>query len=383
MNTDIECIIIGAGVIGLAIARELSASGREVLIIERHGQAGSETSSRNSEVIHAGIYYPPGSAKARLCVKGKELLYRFVADNAVAHRKAGKLIVATSTAQIATLQEIKKRAEKSGVDDLSHLTPDDVAGIEPELSCKAALLSPSTGLIDAHEYMNALQGHAQENNATFAFNTSVNSITKREGGGYILSFGEMAAKSEAQSDKITCRFLIIAAGLHSTQLMTTLTQREDDNPYIPPKTYYAKGNYFSLSGKSPFERLIYPVPESGGLGVHLTLDLSNRARFGPDVQWLEGNDSTSLDYTVDPARSQSFYSAIRTYWPGLPNDSLQPDYCGIRPKVTVQGQPAGDFQIHDERRHGYSGLVALYGIESPGLTASLAIAELIHDLHYK
>ncbi|MBD8875530.1 NAD(P)/FAD-dependent oxidoreductase [Roseibium polysiphoniae] len=357
---DIETMVIGAGVVGLAAARALALSGREVMVLERHDLIGSETSARNSEVIHAGIYYPKESLKARLCVAGKAQLYDFCAANGVPHERIGKLIVASTEAQVRELEGIRAKAEANGVGDLRFLTGVEAQGLEPALACKGALLSPSTGIIDSHGFMLALQGELEANGGQVVLNTDVTCVSALSDGGYCLNVGSEAEDRYA----ITCRELIISAGHGAPGLSAMLPGT------TPPKAYLAKGNYFKLTGKAPFSQLIYPVPEPGGLGVHLTLDLQHQARFGPDVEWVEG-----FDYRVDPARGEAFYAAIRSYWPGLEDGSLVADYSGIRPKISAQGEVAADFHIDGRSEHGREGLVALYGIESPGLTASLAIAE--------
>lgn len=360
---DIETIVVGAGVVGLAIARSLALSGREVMVLERHDLIGSETSARNSEVIHAGIYYPKDSLKARTCVAGKVRLYDFCKANAVGHEKTGKLIVATSEAQVGELEGIRQKAAANGVEDLRLLSRADALAMEPDLECQAALLSPSTGIIDSHGYMLALQGELESNGGQVVLNTAVSGIEALPNGGYRLSTqGEEAFE-------ITCKELVISAGHGAPGLAASLVGLE------PPTGFFAKGSYFKLVGRAPFSQLIYPVPEPGGLGVHLTLDLQHQARFGPDVEWLDQEDEAALDYRVDPARGETFYAAIRRYWPGLEDGSLTPDYSGIRPTITAPGEAAADFRIDGPRHHEREGLVALYGIESPGLTASLALAD--------
>ncbi|WP_298959576.1 NAD(P)/FAD-dependent oxidoreductase [uncultured Roseibium sp.] len=358
--TDIETLVIGAGTVGLASARALALSGREVMVLERHGLIGSETSARNSEVIHAGIYYPAGSLKARLCVDGKHQLYEFCAENGVGHERIGKLIVAAHDAQLDELLKIKQKAAENGVSDLVFVGRDELHEREPALDCSGALWSPSTGIIDSHAFMLALQGGLEANGGQVVLNTNITGIEAQLAGGYRVHIetGDKATYA------LTCRELIVSAGHGAPGLMQAFPGA------TPPKAYLAKGNYFKLQGKAPFSTLIYPVPEPGGLGVHLTLDLQHQARFGPDVEWVE-----EFDYVVDPARGGRFYSAIRSYWPDLPDGSLVPDYSGIRPKIAGPGEPAADFRIEGSHTHGLHGLVALYGVESPGLTAALAIAE--------
>jgi L-2-hydroxyglutarate oxidase LhgO len=357
---QVECVVIGAGVIGLAIARRLAMAGREVVVIEAAEGIGTVTSSRNSEVIHAGIYYPSGSLMARMCVSGRQALYAYCRDHGIPHRNCGKLIVATTEAETGKLQAIKAHAEANGVDDLQPLGGDDARQLEPALNCCAALLSPSTGIIDSHALMLALRGDAEAAGAAFAFHAPL--LQGKVHADRI----ELGVGGDAPLN-LECRLLINAGGLAAT----TIARSIDGMPIerIPP-AYLAKGNYFSCSARSPFSRLIYPVPEPGGLGVHLTLDLAGQARFGPDVDWID-----SIDYTVDPARADRFYPAIRRYWPSLPDGALMPSYAGIRPKIVPPAVAVQDFNIQGPRDHGVSGLVNLFGIESPGLTSCLAIAD--------
>jgi L-2-hydroxyglutarate oxidase LhgO len=357
---QVECVVIGAGVIGLAIARRLAMAGREVVVIEAAEGIGTVTSSRNSEVIHAGIYYPSGSLMARMCVSGRQALYAYCRDHSIPHRNCGKLIVATTEAETGKLQAIKAHAEANGVDDLQPLGGDDARQLEPALNCCAALLSPSTGIIDSHALMLALRGDAEAAGAAFAFHAPL--LQGKVHADRI----ELGVGGDAPLN-LECRLLINAGGLAAT----TIARSIDGMPIerIPP-AYLAKGNYFSCSARSPFSRLIYPVPEPGGLGVHLTLDLAGQARFGPDVEWTD-----SIDYTVDPARADRFYPAIRRYWPSLPDGALMPSYAGIRPKIVPPAVAVQDFNIQGPRDHGVSGLVNLFGIESPGLTSCLAIAD--------
>lgn len=355
-------MVIGAGVVGLAIARALALAGRDVIVLEAEGEIGSHTSSRNSEVIHAGIYYPRGSLKARLCVAGRDMLYRYCAERGVEHRRCGKLIVAGSTAEEPELARIAAAAAGNGVGDLRRLDAADVAAMEPALKVGAGLLSPSTGIIDSHGLMLAYQGEAEENGAMIAFNAPVEAGRVGEGGIMLRVGGEMPME-------LDCRTVVNSAGLGAIDFAGRL---EGMPPAHVPRQYLAKGNYFTLTPKPPFQRLIYPVPEPGGLGVHLTLDLAGRARFGPDVEWIE-----EMDYAVDPARGERFYAAIRKYWPGLPDGALEPGYAGIRPKLGPKGSPAADFVVQGPETHGVPGLVNLFGMESPGLTASMAIAEYV------
>ncbi len=354
----VDCIVVGAGVVGLAIARDLARRGIEVLILEAEGAIGTHTSSRNSEVIHAGLYYPPGSLKARLCVRGRDLLYDYAAAKGVPHRRCGKLIVATSDDQVAALDTIAARAAACGVCDLTRLTAADAQALEPALACTAALLSPSTGIVDSHALMLALLGDAESAGAMLALNTAVTGARATQAG-LIVETGDGYA--------LETGLLVNAAGLWASKVARGITGLDAAQV---PTTQYARGSYFAVPGRPAFSRLVYPVPEPGGLGVHLTLDLAGAMRFGPDVEW-----TPDTDYTVSAARVGHFQTEIRRYWPGLPDDALVATYCGIRPKLSGPGQPAADFRIDGPADHGVPGLVNLFGIESPGLTASLAIAE--------
>lgn len=365
MTEKVDCVVIGAGVVGLAVGRALAMRGRETLILEAEDAIGTGTSSRNSEVIHAGIYYTPGSAKATLCVAGKHLLYAYCEARGVEHRRCGKLIVAADQQQAEALGRIEATARANGVNDLRWLTAAESKAAEPALSCVAALLSPSTGIIDSHGLMLALQGDLEEAGGTVALRSPV-----RQGRCGRNAIHLVAGKDDVV--EICAQAVINSAGLHAQEV----ARRIDGIPAasIPPSVY-AKGSYYVLQGKSPFRRLIYPIPIPGGLGVHLTLDLAGQARFGPDVEWVE-----KLDYTVDPAGAERFYRAIRTYWPDLPDGALHPGYAGIRPQLRRPGGPAVDFLIQGPAAHGVPGLVNLYGIESPGLTSALAIAEQVAEV---
>jgi len=352
----LDAVIVGAGVVGLAVARELALAGREVVILDAEDAIGTHTSSRNSEVIHAGIYYPKGSLKARACVAGKHLLYEYCASHGVPHRRCGKLIVATHETQLGELEGIKQKAHANGVIDVDWIGKDEVSRMEPELFCHGALLSPSTGIIDSHALMLAYLGDAESHGAMLALKTPLL-------GAQVLANGFVVHTSEMD---VSCSILVNSAGLRAPSVAKAI---EGYPAALAPRELYAKGNYYSLTRRSPFSRLVYPVPEPGGLGVHVTLDLAGQARFGPDVEWVE-----RIDYSVDPRRAERFYAAIRRYWPGLPDDSLAPGYAGIRPKTAGPGEPAPDFEIQGPSRHGVPGLVHLFGIESPGLTASLALA---------
>ena len=361
----VECVVIGAGVIGLAVARRLAQSGREVIVLEAAEGIGTVTSSRNSEVIHAGIYYRAGSLMAQMCVSGKQALYRYCREQGVPHRNCGKLIVATTVSETEKLASIRAHAEANGVTDLQTLAGEAARALEPALHCEAALLSPSTGIIDSHAYMLALRGDAEDSGAACAFHTPL--LRAR-----VVADGiELDAGGEAPMS-LKCRLLVNAAGLNAPLLARGI----DGMPIelIPP-AYLAKGNYFSCSARAPFSHLIYPVPEPGGLGVHLTLDMAGQARFGPDVEWVD-----TIDYAVDPARSERFYPAIRRYWPTLPDGALMPSYSGIRPKIVPPAVAAQDFLIQGPADHGVAGLINLFGIESPGLTSSLAIADYVGEL---
>ncbi|GGB58919.1 dehydrogenase [Roseibium aquae] len=363
---DIETIVIGAGVAGLAIGRALAMSGREVMVLERHDLIGSETSSRNSEVIHAGIYYPAGSLKARLCVAGKQALYAYCQERGVSFANTGKLIVASAPDQLGKLKGIQDQAAGNGVTDLEFLDRSQTLAMEPELDVAGALWSPSTGIVDSHGFMLALEGDLTTHGGQVVLNTDVAGLAACPEGGYRV---HLAGQGDQGAASVTCRELVISAGHGAPGLAGQIGGTN------PPTAYLAKGSYFKLEGKAPFSRLIYPVPEPGGLGIHLTLDLQNQAKFGPDVEWVK-----TADLTVDPARGEKFYAAIRAYWPGLKDGALVPDYAGLRPKIVPEGAVAADFRIDGPEDHGRAGLVALYGIESPGLTAALAIGDHVRGL---
>jgi L-2-hydroxyglutarate oxidase LhgO len=361
----VDCVVIGAGVVGIAVARALALAGREVLVLEAAEGIGTGTSSRNSEVIHAGIYYAANSLMARLCVRGKWQLYAFCRDRGVPFRNCGKLIAATSDAESAQLDAIRARAAANGVDDLRKLTAAEAQALEPNLACTAALLSPSTGIVDSHAFMLALQGEAEAAGALFVFHSPVECGRATDDGVELQIGGAdpMALRAE---------LVVNAAGLQAP----ALARRIEGMPAeLVPQAYYAKGSYFTLSGRSPFSRLIYPVPVAGGLGVHLTLDLGGQARFGPDVEWVP-----APDYAVDPARADVFYAAVRRYWPGLPDGALQPGYAGVRPKIVPPSVAKQDFVVQGRIAHGIAGLVNLFGIESPGLTAALALADYVREI---
>ena len=355
-------MVIGAGVIGLAVARALATAGRDVLILEAEDAIGKHTSSRNSEVIHAGIYYPQGSLKARACVEGRHRLYDYCAERGVPHRRCGKLIVATDAAQLDELEGIRQKAHANGVPDVVRLTRAQARTLEPELQCVAALHSPSTGIVDSHALMLAYLGDAERAGALLALKSLLETCVVRADG---------IELHVAGAEPILATEVVNSAGLRAPSLARRI---EGYPPELAPPELYAKGNYYTLATRPPFERLVYPVPEPGGLGVHVTLDLGGQARFGPDVEWVD-----AIDYTVDPRRADRFYAAIRRYWPGLPDGALEPGYAGIRPKICGKDAPAADFVVQGPRAHGVPGLVNLFGIESPGLTASLPLADAVLD----
>ena len=365
---QVDAVVIGAGVVGLAVARALALSGREVIVLESENAIGTATSSRNSEVIHAGIYYPKGSLKARACVEGRHLLYQYCAERGIPHMRCGKLIVATDPAQVAELEGIRQKAHANGVTDVTDISLAQVREMEPAVSCVAALHSPSTGVVDSHSFMLALQGEAEDHGAMLAFHSPLQ-------GGEVLPDGRIALEvGGAEPMRLAARTVVNAAGLTAPSLARRIAGYPPDQA---PGEYYAKGNYYSLLGRSPFSRLVYPVPEPGGLGVHVTIDLGGQARFGPDVEWIE-----RIGYDVDPRRADKFYAAIRRYWPALPDGALAPGYAGIRPKIAPAGAAAPDFVIQGPADHGVEGLVHMFGIESPGLTASLSLAaEVVRRLH--
>jgi L-2-hydroxyglutarate oxidase LhgO len=362
---QIECVVIGAGVVGLAVARALAARGCEVIVLEANEATGIGTSSRNSEVIHAGLYYPRGSLKATLCVRGREMLYDYCAVRGVSHQRCGKLLVATAKNQLPQLHAIEARGKENGVLDLIRMSGVEAEALEPALTCVEAVFSPQTGIVDCHQLLLALQGDAENGGAVCAFHAPVESIDSRNGR-FIVTVGG------ASPTTLSAACVVNSAGLHANALARKI--RGLDPRHVPP-LYLARGNYFSMSGRAPFSRLIYPMPNDAGLGVHLTIDLGGQARFGPDVEWVD-----TIGYDVDPCRADSFYAAIREYWPALPDGALQPAYAGVRPKLSGPGEPAADFVIQGPAAHGVRGLVNLFGIESPGLTASLAIAQRVCEV---
>jgi L-2-hydroxyglutarate oxidase LhgO len=364
-------VVVGAGVVGLAVARALALSaqgqGRDWLVLESESAIGTGTSSRNSEVIHAGIYYPRDSLKARWCVRGKHLLYEYAQERHVPHQRCGKLIVATHASQVAQLELIAAKAAANGVHDLVTLSAQEARAMEPALHCLAALHSPSTGIVDSHAYMLALQGDFENAGGMVAYLSAFKRATITPQG-YELTL--------ADGTQVACDVLVNASGLNAPLLARCIEGLDTTGL---PQAAYCKGNYFTLAGRSPFSRLIYPVPEAAGLGVHLTLDLGGQAKFGPDVQWTDRAD----DLQVDPRRGEVFYDAVRQYWPGLPDGALQPGYAGMRPKIHAQAEPAADFMLHGPAQHGHAGLVNLLGIESPGLTSALSIGEAVVEAVYR
>lgn len=365
---QMDVLVIGAGVVGLAVARALALGGREVMVLERDVAIGQGTSSRNSEVIHAGLYYPTGSLKARLCVRGKSLLYAYCAERGVDHCRCGKLIVASTASQTAALPAIVEKARASGVGDLVLLTGEQARAMEPQLECQAAVHSPSTGIVDSHGLMLSLQGDLENAGGMVVCHSTVSRL-QRDGDGWVVQADD--------GTTLRANTVVNAAGLHACALGHR-TQGLD--PHHVPRAFFAKGNYFTLAGRSPFGQLVYPAPEPdkhlAGLGVHLTIDLGGQAKFGPDVQWVDDPD----DLQVDPARGEGFYAEVRKYWPGLPDGALQPGYAGMRPKISGPNEPAADFRIDGPLAHGLPGLVNLFGIESPGLTSCLAIGEYVAGL---
>ncbi|MCS6780066.1 MAG: NAD(P)/FAD-dependent oxidoreductase [Geminicoccaceae bacterium] len=358
----VEAVVVGTGVVGLAVARRLALAGLETIVLEKEAAIGTETSSRNSEVIHAGIYYAEGSLKARCCIAGKWWLYRYCERKGVPYRRCGKLIVATSEAQNAELERIKANAAALGMPDLELWPAARAIALEPALRCTAALWSPTTGIVDSHALMLAYQGDAEDRGAMIAFRAPLERARLREDGIELEVGGP-------EPMRLLARYLVNSAGLHAPALARRI---EGLDPARVPQGWLCKGNYYTLSGRSPFSRLIYPVPEQAGLGVHVTIDLAGQCRFGPDVEWIE-----TIDYDVDPKRAELFYAEVRKYWPDLADGALQPGYAGIRPKLVPKGAPAADFLVQGPDEHGVPGLVNLFGIESPGLTASWPLAELV------
>ncbi len=359
-----QVLVIGAGVIGLAVARAAASRGHDVTVAEMTGGIANGVSSRNSEVIHGGLYYPTNSLRARHCVRGRRMLYEFCASHGVGHRKCGKLVVATDDAELAKVETIRKQGEANGVEGLEIIGGNAARALEAELSCVGALLSPESGIIDSHEFMRALWGDLEDRGGMIAFETPVERMSYKAPHWHVRFGGRDAGSIDFDA-------VVNAAGLGAQ----ALARRIDGYPADKvPRLVLAKGNYFGFAGRPVFSRLVYPTPVDGGLGVHVTLDLAGRMRFGPDVEWI-----AEESYSIDASRAASFYARIRTYWPGLPDDSLVPDYCGIRPKLTGPGEPAADFMIAGPAAHGMPRLVNLFGIESPGLTSSLSLAEDVAD----
>ena len=362
-DNTVDCVVIGAGVVGLAVARAIATSksfkGKDILVLESANAIGTGTSSRNSEVIHAGIYYPEGSLKARLCVQGKTQLYNYCEERGIGFKRCGKLIVASSASQVSQLQAIMTKAAANGVHDLVLLTREQARQLEPQLECAAATHSPSTGIVDSHALMLSLQGDFENAGGILALNSAVANVN-------IASNAIQVIANDGTT--LYTKVLVNAAGLYAP---TLARQFNGLDPKHIPTAFYAKGNYFTLSGQSPFKRLIYPVPESAGLGVHLTLDMGGQTKFGPDVEWVQSPDHLQ----VDARRGDAFYAEVRKYWPQLKDGALEPGYAGIRPKISGPNETSADFLIQGEREHGIKGLVNLFGIESPGLTSCLAIGE--------
>jgi L-2-hydroxyglutarate oxidase LhgO len=369
---EVDAVVVGAGVVGLAIARALALRGLQVVILEQATAYGTGTSSRNSEVVHAGLYYPPGSLKARLCVQGKALLYAYCAERGVGIHRCGKLLVATRDDDLHKLETIRGHAAACGVDDLQPLTRAQALALEPELHCTAALLSPSSGIVDSHGLMTALLGDAQNAGALYAVASPFDTAALAGDRWRVHTGGD-------EPFELATRWLVNAAGLDAQAVAARM---EGYPPSAVPRRHLAKGHYFSLARKAPFSHLIYPTPVDGGLGVHLTLDLAGQARFGPDVKWLPdpADSGAALDYAPDPGRQATFEAEVRRYWPRLPEGALQASYTGIRPKLSGPGEPAADFRIDGPAQHGVAGVLQLFGIESPGLTASLAIGQHVAAL---
>jgi L-2-hydroxyglutarate oxidase LhgO len=366
---QVDAIVIGAGVVGLAVARALAQSGRETIVAEAQTAIGQGVSSRNSEVVHAGLYYPPGSLKARLCVRGKQLLYELCAAHGVNHRHCGKLVVANTEAEAAALRALQDRAVANGV-PVQWLEAHEAQVLEPGLRCIAALSSPTTGIVDSHGLMLALQGDLEAAGGMVAVGSAVDSAVLGQG-------GQPHLIRMVDGTEVASRVLVNSASLHACALARRFAGL--DAQFVP-REYFAKGNYYALPGKAPFSRLIYPAPDDAWLGVHLTLDLGGQAKFGPDLQWLDVARAEDIDYKVDPARAVGFYAEVRRYWPGLADGALQPSYSGVRPRIHGPAERAPDFRIDGPQLHGVAGLVDLFGIESPGLTSALAIAEHVAAL---
>ncbi|MBS7808558.1 NAD(P)/FAD-dependent oxidoreductase [Variovorax sp. PCZ-1] len=388
MMDQVDTLVIGAGVVGLAVARAIALTGREVMVIEKEKAIGQGVSSRNSEVVHGGLYYPTSSLKAKLCVRGKEMLYAYCAERGLPMQQCGKLIVATSALQLPKLAQIEAQAVANGV-PVQRLTREQARALEPELECIAALHSPTTGIVSSHDLMTALQGDLENAGGMLALATEVNGIQffdqnldqNRPFAGVLSAQSAIESGVNGESIELGFKQLINAAGLYAPQLAQRM---QGLNAAHIPQAHYAKGNYYSLSGKSPFRHLIYPIPSAAGLGVHITVDLGGQAKFGPDVEWLDGiTNPEEIDYSVDPRRADAFYAEVRKYWPGLRDGQLTPSYSGVRPKIVSKQDPAADFLIQGQSVHGISGLVNLFGIESPGLTSALAIGEYVAEMLQK
>ena len=374
----VHCIVIGAGVVGLACARAIAQVGLEVVVVEREPAYGTGVSARNSEVIHAGLYYPTGSRKAQWCVRGARLLYGYCAQRGIAHRRCGKLLVATREADVKALEALRAKGLANGVNELQWLTRSQALALEPELQCVAALWSPGSGIVDSHGLMTSLLGDAEAAGALLAVTSGVVGAA-RDGEGWRVTVREADASDSDGDFELATNWIVNAAGLDAQAVAAAM--EGFPAAAIPPR-HLAKGHYFSLSGRAPFSRLIYPMPTDGGLGVHLTLDLGGQAKFGPDVEWIDDVTTPAdlgrdLDYTVDARRADAFAAEVRRYWPRLPDGALAPAYSGIRPKLSGPGEPAADFWLQGPADHGCAGVVQLFGIESPGLTASLAIGEAV------
>ncbi len=366
---SIDAVVVGAGVVGLAVGRALAQRGLDTVVLERADAIGTATSSRNSEVIHAGLYYPTGTWKARLCVRGRGMLYAYCASHGVAHSRCGKLLVAQGLQQGVRLEVIAAQAARNGVDDLQPLDDAQLHALEPALRADRALLSPSTGIVDTHGLMLALRGDLESAGGAVALRSAAERI-------HLGDARHVVEVGGADPMSLAARVVVNAAGLWAP----SVASRMDGLAAVHvPGAHFAKGNYFALAGRSPFSRLIYPMPEEGGLGVHLTLDLAGQARFGPDVEWISPATPDDIDYRVDASRSDAFVRAIRSYWPQLPHGALQPAYSGVRPKLTGPGEPAGDFVLQGQHDHGVQGLVNLFGIESPGITACLALGDSVAE----
>jgi L-2-hydroxyglutarate oxidase LhgO len=372
----VDVVVIGAGVVGLAIARALALAGREVMVIEKETAIGQGVSSRNSEVIHAGLQYAPGSLKARLSVRGKQLLYTYCLERGVGFAQCGKLVVATDISQHAALQALHAQATANGA-PTHWLSPQEASAMEPQLRCTAALYSPTTGIVDSHGLMLALHGDLGNAGGMVALGTQVLSVHLSKQNSHQAHVVIAHSATESVATELHANLVVNAASLHACVLARRF---EGLAAQHIPQEYFAKGSYYSLAGKSPFSHLIYPAPQDAWLGVHLTLDLGGQSKFGPDLEWLDVSSPEQINYQVDPARAKSFYAAVRQYWPELPDGSLQPSYSGVRPKIYGPGQKAPDFRIDGPAVHGIAGLVNLFGIESPGLTSSMAIAEYVRDL---